>query len=144
MVWIATCLATGLFAAEPAGSFTIRAEWFDRGNVRVSLPGEIYADQYACIWNGGVLPNTAEYELDFPVTADYTLVALYTAADSRPVDVFLNDVRLFQGFAGVTGELADVPGAVGSAGYLLRNSGQTCVEAAVPRSLPAPHLRAAI
>jgi hypothetical protein len=50
--------------AEPAGQFTIRADWFDRGNVRVRTPGQDYADKYACIWNAGQLPNQAEYDLD--------------------------------------------------------------------------------
>ena len=39
--------------AQPSSAFTIRADWFDRGNVRVSRPGEGYADKYACIWNAG-------------------------------------------------------------------------------------------
>jgi formylglycine-generating enzyme required for sulfatase activity len=88
---------------QPAASFTIRADWLDRGNVRVSTPGESYADKFPCIWNAGELPNRAEYDLDFPVTADYTLVALYTAQNSRPVDVYLDGVKVHQGFAGVTG-----------------------------------------
>jgi formylglycine-generating enzyme required for sulfatase activity len=94
--------ACGL-AAEPAGSFTLRADWFDRGNVRISTPGQEYADKYPCIWNAGQLPNQAEYDVDFPVTADYTLVALYTAADSRPVDIYLDGTKLHRGFSSVTG-----------------------------------------
>ena len=95
------CLAPS-FAAEPVASFTIRADWFDRGNVRVS-DGEGYADRYACIWNAGQLPNQAEYDLDFPVTADYTLVALYAAETSRPVDIYLDGEKVHRGLAGVTG-----------------------------------------
>ena len=68
------------FAAEPAASFTIRADWFDRGNVRVS-DGEGYADRYACIWNAGSQPNQAEYDLDFPVTADYVLARALRGGD---------------------------------------------------------------
>ena len=90
-------------AAEPAGSFTLRADWFDRGNVRISTPGQDYADKYPCIWNAGQLPNQAEYDLDFPVAADYTLVALYAAADSRPVDIYLDGTKRHRGFASVTG-----------------------------------------
>jgi len=91
-------------AASPSRrSFTLRADWFDRGNAQVSTPGQVYADRFACIWNAGILPNAAEYDVDFPVTADYTLVALYTAAGSRPVDIYVNDKRVHQGFAGVTG-----------------------------------------
>jgi hypothetical protein len=106
--WLAWMLvlcwgAAGRSAAEPAGSFTLRADWFDRGNVRISTSGQDYADKYPCIWNAGQLPNQAEYDLDFPVAADYTLVALYTAAGSRPVDIYLDGKKLHQGFASVTG-----------------------------------------
>ncbi|MGM0489942.1 MAG: SUMF1/EgtB/PvdO family nonheme iron enzyme [Planctomycetota bacterium] len=90
-------------ADEPAARFTIRADWFDRGNVRVSRPGESYADKHACIWNGGTQPNQSEYDIDFPVTADYTFVALYAADDSRPVDIYLDGEKIHRGFSGVTG-----------------------------------------
>ena len=100
---LAMALSAGVAQAETAAQFTIRADWFDRGNVRASPPGQDYADKYACIWNAGQLPNQAEYEIDFPVTAEYTLVALYTANDSRPVDIYLDDVKIHRGFAGVTG-----------------------------------------
>jgi hypothetical protein len=115
--WLACCASTlGLLgiarAAEPqspqaakppAASFTIRADWFDRGNVQVSRAGESYADKYPCIWNGGRLPNQSEYDVDFPVTADYTLVALYTAAASRPMDIYLDGTKIHGGFSGTTG-----------------------------------------
>jgi len=90
-------------AAAPAGSFTIRADWFDRGNVRISTPGQDYADKYPCIWNAGQVPNQAEFDLEFPVAAEYTLVALYTAAGSRPMDIYLDGAKLHRGFAAVTG-----------------------------------------
>jgi len=89
--------------AQAQAAFTIRADWFDRGNVRVSTPGESYADKYPCIWNAGKLPNQSEYDIEFPVTADYTFVALYTAHSSRPVDIYLDGQKIHQGFAGVTG-----------------------------------------
>jgi formylglycine-generating enzyme required for sulfatase activity len=90
-------------AEPPAASFTIRADWFDRGNVRVSLPGQAYADGYACIWNAGVVPNQAEYDIDFPVTARYTIAALYAANDSRPVEIHLDGERIHLGFTSATG-----------------------------------------
>lgn len=93
----------GLAAEAPADSFTVRADWFDRGNVRVSRCEESYADQYACIWNGGRLPNQSQYDIDFPVTADYTFVALYAAAESRPVDIYLDGKKIHRVFSGVTG-----------------------------------------
>ena len=87
----------------PAASFTIRADRFDRGNVRASAPGTEYADRYPCIWNAGQVPNRAEYDLDFPVTAEYTIAALYAAADPRPVDILLDGSTVARGFGGVTG-----------------------------------------
>ena len=102
-VWLLALAATARAAAAPAASFTIRADWFDRGNVHISTPGQNYAGKYACIWNAGKLPNQSEYDIDFPVTADYTFVGLYTAHSSRPVDIYLDGKKVHQGFAGVTG-----------------------------------------
>ena len=75
-----------------AGSLLIPAWTFDRGNVR------IYAspDQHA---NAGPLiasppehagQSTAEYDIDFPVTGQYTIQANYTSVQARPVEVFLD------------------------------------------------------
>ncbi|MBN1418686.1 MAG: PD40 domain-containing protein [Planctomycetes bacterium] len=93
----------GLAFAAPAAGFTVRADWFDRGNVRASLPGEPYADRYPCIWNAGEVPNRAEYDIDFPVTAEYAFWALYAAESARPVDILLDGEAVHRGFAGVTG-----------------------------------------
>jgi len=103
--WITILAACdGAAAADsPAAGFTVRADWFDRGNVRVSRPGESYADKYACIWNAGPQPNQSEYDIEFPVAADYVFSALYTAHDSRPVDIYLDGTKVHQGFAAVTG-----------------------------------------
>ncbi len=87
----------------PAASFTIRADWFDRGNVQVSTPGLSYADKFACIWNAGELPNRAEYDLDFPVTGEYTIAALYAAQSARPVEIYIDGEKVVEGFHGVTG-----------------------------------------
>ena len=104
---LAACLIAVVFGIAPARAadeVSIAAHEFDRGNVRVSLPGQQYAGGPACIWNGGVLPNRVEYDLAFPVTADYTLLALYAAAESRPVAVYLDGAKWCVGFAGVTGD----------------------------------------
>lgn len=106
---LVACWACGLLmggsakAAEPAASFTIRADWLNRGNVRPDAPPKGYADKYPCILNAGPVPNVAEYDIDFPVSADFTFVALYTAMQSRPVDIYLDDTKVHRGFAGVTG-----------------------------------------
>ncbi len=105
LLWLVVMaiVARAAGAGAAADSFTIRADWFDRGNVRVSLPGQAYAGKYPCIWNAGNLPNQAEYVLDFPVPADYTFVALSTAHGSRPVDIYLDGQKIHRGFASVTG-----------------------------------------
>ncbi|MFH1921228.1 MAG: hypothetical protein ABIP48_15280, partial [Planctomycetota bacterium] len=86
-----------------ADSFTIRCDWLDRGNVDARSVARSYAGKYPCIVNGGEMPNQAEYDLDFPVTADYTVYALYTAAQSRPVDILLDGEQVVRGFTDVTG-----------------------------------------
>ncbi len=97
-------LFCGMVPALAADEFSLPAHEFDDGNVRVSLPGHEYAGGPACIWNAGTLPNRAEYELTFPVTADYTLFGQYTAAASRPVTIYLDGTKWCVGFAGVTGD----------------------------------------
>ena len=104
------CLVASLAAAAPgdppapASSFTVRADWFIRGNVRADSPPKGYADKYPCILNDGPVPNVAEYDIDFPVSAEYTFVALYTAMHSRPVDICLDDTKVHRGFTAVTGD----------------------------------------
>ena len=99
----------GLFAALPItanaaeAEFTVEARDFDGGNVRVSLTGQAYADGPSCIWNAGELPNRAEYDFEFPVTADYTLFVLYAAAQARPVEIILDEKSVHTGFKSVTG-----------------------------------------
>ena len=109
VTWILVC---GLLSAAastclggPSGrtQFTIRADWYDRGNAAVFPLGGAYADKYPCIANGGVAPNQAEWDLEFPVTADYTLSVLYASAESRPMDIYLDGQELAQGLTAATG-----------------------------------------
>jgi len=96
-------LALLMQAAVAADSFTIRADWFDRGNVDNRGVARGYSDKFPCIVNAGPVPNVAEYDLDFPVTADYTIHALYAAQASRPVEILLDGKRLAIGFKETTG-----------------------------------------
>ena len=103
---IALCLAGSPALGQekrPPNSILIRAYEFDRGNVKVHDVGMSYADKEPVVINGGVTPNTAEYDLDFPVTADYVVSARYAAHDSRPVDLFLDDEKLVRGITATTG-----------------------------------------
>jgi len=108
--WRWLCMSlVGLLAALPNASRAAEAEFefeardFDDGNARVSLTDQSYADGPSCIWNGGELPNWAEYEFEFPVTADYTLSVLYTALQARPVEISLDGKKVHTGLKGVTG-----------------------------------------
>jgi len=102
ILWLVPLLAvcTTVFAAN---DLAIEARDFDDGNVQVSLTGQSYADGPSCIWNGGEIPNRAEYVIEFPVTTDYALLGLYAAKDSRPVEIHLDGQKTHTGFAGVTG-----------------------------------------
>jgi len=104
-LWMASLFCLGWFPVRGAhaDSFTIRCDWFDRGNVDAGSVARNYAGKYPCIVNGGVMPNTAEYDLEFPVAGEYTVHALYTAETSRPVEISLDGKPLVRGFTDVTG-----------------------------------------
>ena len=92
-------LGPGITSAAAAG-FTIRADWFDRGNVAVDGP---YAQKYHCIYNAGTVPNRTEYDVDFPCAGKYRVSALFAALQSRPVAIYLDGKKIHRGLAGVTG-----------------------------------------
>ena len=100
---VAAVLCLMAILARAGDSFTIRADWFDRGNVIAGRPGESYATRWPAIWNGGKQPNRAEYDLEFPVASVYAVHALYTAMQSRPVDILVDGKAVHRGFASVTG-----------------------------------------
>lgn len=62
---------------------TIRAEWFDRGNV--TRGGALYSDKYVCLCTGGQAQTFVEFDVDFPQAGVYEFSVLYTAGDSRPM-----------------------------------------------------------
>ncbi|MCP4858177.1 MAG: SUMF1/EgtB/PvdO family nonheme iron enzyme [Fuerstiella sp.] len=101
-LWLLFVMAPSAWATEPS-EFTIEAHDFDSSNLRVSQRGDSYANLHPCIWNRGEYPNRADYEIDFPVEADFDLSILYTAADSRPVTILLDGRQVHVGVATVTG-----------------------------------------
>jgi len=104
MATLLLCLVTAAgFTQTPRDSILVGAWEFDRGNVAIYNVGMSYADTEPVVVNGNVYPNQAEYDLDFPVTATYTLWAKYTAQDSRPVDLYLDDKLVAHGVSSVTG-----------------------------------------
>lgn len=75
------------FASEP---LTLRADWFDRGNL---IPASEYSDGPLCvIHHGRGEPDSAEYDVEFPADGKYAVSALYAAAESRPIDVLFDGV----------------------------------------------------
>ena len=49
------------------------------------------------------MPNRIDYDLEIPVTAEFTIAALYAAAASRPVEIHIDGCRVHTGLAAVTG-----------------------------------------
>ncbi len=79
-------------AADPAGSFTIPAWAFDRGNAKTFTTS--WADAGPMVAYGGESPVVMEYDIDFPVGASYTLNIKYAAASSRPVELFVDENKI--------------------------------------------------
>ena len=75
------------------GSFTISACDFDRGLNVVTLTSGSYADAEPLVGNR-VMPTEIEYDIDFPVAAEYAICLRYSAATARPVGLFLDGESL--------------------------------------------------
>ncbi len=75
-------------AKEPAGSFTLPAYAFDRGNAKTFT--KQWADAEPMVAFGGQSPVVIEYDVDFPVAAEYALSIYYAAAGARPVELSLD------------------------------------------------------
>jgi formylglycine-generating enzyme required for sulfatase activity len=80
----------GASAAEPPTdrSFVIPAWAFDRGNAKTFT--DQWADGGPMVAFGGDSPVVIEYDIDFPVTAEYTLSICYAAASARPVNLVVD------------------------------------------------------
>ena len=89
---------------EVAGSFTIPAWTFDRGNVRIDASPDEYADAGPLVRSESrdTTESVVEYDIDFPVDADYLLYVSYAADKAHPVDVFLDGRKLGKCCTGVT------------------------------------------
>jgi len=98
----AGCLAQAAEKRQP-NSMRVGAFEFTRGNVKVFDTGMSYADREPVVINGGKLPNTMEYDLDFPVGAQYTISVKYAAQQVRPVDIFLDQKLVVRGLNSATG-----------------------------------------
>ncbi len=87
-----------------AGALEIPAWTFDRGNARIYASPDKYADTAPLAGGGPAAPAEAmvEYDIDFPVTGEYTLQIRYAADEARPVDVLLDGRNLGKCCNGVT------------------------------------------
>jgi hypothetical protein len=83
-------------ANKVAGKLEINAWEFDRGNARVSENPGIYGDfrdkhPELMLTAGDTLPWVAEYDIEFPVDATYTLRVRYASAGVYPADILLDN-----------------------------------------------------
>ena len=98
IITIICCWATPALAQASAvpgaalNSFLIPAWAFDRGNARTFT--QQYADAGPMVAFGGHSPVVVEYDVEFPLTAEYTLNILFAAGDARPVDLLLDGKSL--------------------------------------------------
>jgi hypothetical protein len=79
-----------------AGKLDINAWEFDRGNARVSENPGLYGDYRdkhpeLMLTAGDTLPWVAEYDIEFPVDATYTLKVRYASAGVYPADILLDN-----------------------------------------------------
>ena len=82
--------AQGDPASKPADAILIPAYAYDRGNPKTYRHGETYADAQPMVTWGGQYPVVVEYDIDFPVTAEYAIQILYAAAEPRPAELLLD------------------------------------------------------
>jgi len=87
-----------------AASLTIPSWTFHRGNAQVYASPDQYADGQPLIGGGPGQPEetVVQYDIDFPVDADYTLQFHYASDKARPVDVWLDGRYMGTGCNGVT------------------------------------------
>ena len=82
--------------ARAAGTLSIPAWAFDRGNVRIYASPDKYANAEPLVGSevGHTARSVVEYDIDFPVTGEYTLETKYASTEARPVQVFLDGKSL--------------------------------------------------
>jgi formylglycine-generating enzyme required for sulfatase activity len=90
--WIALAICPTVYsqdAEEPAvNGFEIPAWAYDRGNLKTFTTN--YASGGPMVANGGVFPNTVEFDIPFPVDAVYTMSIKYAANDVRPLTMSID------------------------------------------------------
>ncbi len=87
---------------KAAGSLVIPACSFDRGNAQIFASPDEHADYGPIVGGGTPEQGTVEYDIDIPVTGDYTFQVQYAAGKARPVMVFLDGKNLGICCTGIT------------------------------------------
>ncbi|MEI7728615.1 MAG: SUMF1/EgtB/PvdO family nonheme iron enzyme [Verrucomicrobiota bacterium] len=88
-------------AQSSSNSFLIPATEFDRGNVKIHTSG--WGKDVPMVAYGGQSPIVVEYDLEFPVAAEYTLFLQFAALQSRPAELAVDGKELGQCCRVVTG-----------------------------------------
>ncbi len=105
-------------AGSPASGESTRLEipaWsFDRGNGRVVENPDTYADYRdrhpnLIVTGGDKSPWEVEYDIELPVDATYTLSICYASAESRPVELWLDNRMVATCCRSATGYPAPYP-----------------------------------
>jgi len=75
-----------------AGTLTISAWAFDRGNLRIYASPDTYANAEPLVASDPEQSgeSVVEYDIDFPVTGEYTLETKYASPQARPVEIYLD------------------------------------------------------
>jgi len=99
---LAAVFACSLIAAQAAESeFEIRAEDFDRGNVKIWTTD--FAKGQPAVAYGGASPIEVEYDIEFPVSGRYELHIKYAAAQVRATSVYFDGKEVAQACRTATG-----------------------------------------
>ncbi|MBW8017260.1 MAG: hypothetical protein FVQ82_13840 [Planctomycetes bacterium] len=86
------------------GSLKIPAHTFDRGNANIYASPDQYVMAGTLTGNGPSASgeSVVEYDIEFPVTAEYTFQVRYAAVEPRPTDVYLDGKKFGKSCVGIS------------------------------------------
>lgn len=115
----------------------VEAENYQTGNVKKSLTG--YGEGIGVIYNNGMLPNIAEYEIELPKAGRYQFEIRYSAAAARPVQLLINGELVKNNAAGdVTGSWYPKSQQWKVEGFYQLNQGKNKIR--LESKIPFPHI----
>jgi hypothetical protein len=91
------------------GSLMIPAHTFDRGNAKIYASPDQYVMAGTLTGNGPSASGESmvEYDIEFPVTAEYALQVRYAAVEARPTDVYLDGKKFGKSCVGISHNTAN-------------------------------------